>query len=71
MLGQLLLLITIFQKQPNKILTYCSIAALGLLLVLILLIGLMSWNYKMICSTLSFVIVAVLVIKSANQPKKQ
>ncbi|MBK9109095.1 MAG: hypothetical protein IPM92_12205 [Saprospiraceae bacterium] len=62
MMGQLILVFTLFQKTPNKILTYISIGGLGLLLLLILLIGLMNLNFKMILSTLPFIVISVLTI---------
>lgn len=62
MVGQAMLLITLFQKQPNKVLTYISIGGLGILLGFIFVIGLMGLNYKMIFSTIPFLAVAVLAI---------
>lgn len=62
MVGQTMLLITLFQKQPGKVLTYISIGGLGILLGFIFVIGLMGLNYKMIFSTIPFLVVAVLAI---------
>lgn len=61
-LAQVILVITLFQKQPGKILTYISIGCLGLLLGFMFIIGLMSLNYKIIISTIPFLTVAVLTI---------
>ena len=63
LLAQIILCITLFQKEPSKILTYISIAGLGLLLVFMLLIGLLSLKYKIIISTIPFIVVAVLTIR--------
>jgi len=65
--GQVLLLITLFQKRPSKLLTYLSIAALGLLLGFMFIIGLMSLNYKIILSTLPFIVTAVITIKHSRK----
>lgn len=60
MLGQVLLLITLFQKSPGKIITFIGLACIGLLLVFMFAIGLMSWNVKILISTIPFLIVAFL-----------
>lgn len=61
--GQLLALVTLFQKKPSKTLTYISIASIGLLLVFLFLIGLISFNYKILLSTIPFLVVSVLAIR--------
>jgi hypothetical protein len=65
--GQILLLFTLFQKSPGKILTCISIGGLGLLLGFMFIIGLMSLNIKITISTIPFLIVAILTIR--NQKK--
>lgn len=61
--GQLLLLITLFQKQPSKVLTLVGLSSLSLLLLLIFIIGLMSFNWKMLLSAVPFILVAILTIR--------
>lgn len=61
--GQILLLLTLFQKKPNKIMTYISIAMLGCLLYLMLFIGIISLNYKIIISTLPFLFISIAIIR--------
>jgi hypothetical protein len=63
MLGQLLLLITLFLKKPSKLLNYTGIICLSLLLVMVLLTGLVSLNYKIICSTLPFFVTVFYTVK--------
>lgn len=63
MLGQVILLITLFQKKPNKILTYSSIAGLGLLLGFMFIIGIMSLNFKILLSTLPFLILGFITFR--------
>lgn len=63
LVGQILLLITLFQKTPNKTLSFISIAGLGLLLGFMFIIGLLSLNFKVIISTIPFIIVSVLAIR--------
>jgi type IV secretory pathway VirB6-like protein len=62
LVGQILLLVTLFQKKPSKLLTLLSIGGLGILMGLMFVIGLMSLNYKIIFSTVPFLIVAVITI---------
>lgn len=61
--GQIVLLVTIFQKKPSAVLTIVGLSGLALLLLLMLLIGVMSVNYEMIFYTLPFIIVAILTIR--------
>ena len=61
-IGQLLLLITVFQKKPNKILTYIGIGSLGLLIGFMTLIGIIGKNPKIFFSTIPFLVFALMVI---------
>jgi hypothetical protein len=65
--GQILLLLTLFQKKPNKIMTYISIATLGCLLYFMLFIGLISFNYKIIISTLPFLFISIVIVRLGYQ----
>jgi hypothetical protein len=58
-IGQLLLIITLFQKNPSRILTYTGIFALAFLLVFLFVIGVISLNIKIIASTIPFLSVSV------------
>lgn len=69
LVGQILLLFTLFQKIPSKFLTYISIAGLGLLFGFMFLIGLISMNYKIIFSTIPFLTVTVLTIRHYGKRK--
>jgi hypothetical protein len=61
-LGQVLLLVTLFQKTPSKILTYLGIAGLGLLFGMMVLAGIFGGNMKIILSTLPFLGTAAWVV---------
>ncbi len=67
LLGQVLLLITIFQKEPSRWLTYIGIGSLSLLLLLMAFIGAISLNFKILLSTVPFFITAVLAIMAARK----
>lgn len=62
MLGQVLLLITLFQKSPWKSLTFAGMGCIGVLLVFIFFIGIVAPNFKMLASTLPFLGVSILAI---------
>lgn len=62
LLGQLLLVITLFQRTPGKILTYTGVVCLGMLMVFLFAIGSLAGNSKMIFYSLPFIVVATLSI---------
>ena len=62
LLGQLLLLITLFQKNPSKIITFLGMAGVGLLLLFMFVIGLISLNFNVLASTIPFLVIAILTI---------
>lgn len=68
-LGQLLLLVTIFQKTPGKKLTYAAIACLSCIMLLLLFIGLLGLKLKMILCSLPFVLTAVITIVNYKRQK--
>ncbi len=61
--GQLLLIFTLFQKEPGKVLSYIGIASLAVLLVFMFFIGIISFNFKVILSTLPFILFSILAIR--------
>ncbi len=54
LLGQVLLLITLFQKKPNRLLTFLGIGGIGVLLLFVFAISVMNLNLKTLVSTLPF-----------------
>lgn len=63
LLGQVLLLTTLFQKAPNKRMIYFSIGCLGLLLGFMLFIGLYTKNFRIVVSTIPFLVTALFAIR--------
>lgn len=61
--GQILLVTTLFQKSPNKILTFIGIGGIGVLLGLMFVIGLISLNFKILLSTIPFLVIGYLTIR--------
>jgi len=62
--GQLLLVITLFQSRPGKWLTYAGIGCLSLLLGFMFIIGVIDFQYKILLSTLPFIIVAIFSMRN-------
>jgi hypothetical protein len=68
LVGQLLLLFTLFQKTPSRLLTYLGLTGLSLIMLMVLVVGVLSRNLGIICSALPFIMVAIFVLK-ANRKK--
>lgn len=60
--GQLILLFTLFQKIPGRLLTFIGLGCLSVLLLFMFLIGVISFNYKILLSTVPFIITAILTM---------
>jgi hypothetical protein len=61
-IGQLLLALTLFQKQPGKVLTFTAIAGIGILILMMLVIGCMGLNFKIALSTIPYLLIATFTI---------
>ena len=68
--GQLVLLVTLFQKKPNKVLTFIGIGGLGVLLGLMFVIGLIALKFKILFSTIPFLVIAFLTIRYYSRLRK-
>ncbi|MBK6823495.1 MAG: hypothetical protein IPG87_11065 [Saprospiraceae bacterium] len=71
LVGQILLLVSVFQNKPSHLLTYIGMACLALLLGFMFVIGILSLNYKIIFSTLPFLVVAGTAIFHYRKIKMQ
>jgi hypothetical protein len=67
LLGQLILLFTLFQKQPGKVLIYIGIGCLGILLALLLFIGIIDLNYSILFSAVPFFVVAFFTFRQLRK----
>ena len=63
MLGQVLLLITLFQHKPGRMMTTIAIGSISLLFLLIFAIGCMSLNFKILFSSVPFLTLAFFTLK--------
>src|SRR5690606_7351199 len=69
LLGQIILLFTLFQKQPSKIFTYIGLGCIGILLLFMFVIGIISMNFKILFSTLPFLFIGVWIIRDYRKRK--
>lgn len=67
MIGQLLLFITLFQKMPGKWPTFIGMGMLSLIILMILLIGILGMNWKMILSAIPFLVFSVIIIRNRRK----
>lgn len=67
--GQVVLLATLFQKEPGKALTLIGLGCIAILLVFICFIGLISLNSKIVLSTLPFIAVGVFVVRELRRKR--
>ena len=68
--AQIMLLINMIKRKPNKVIAFTAIAGLGILFGLMFIIGLMSLNFKIIISTIPFLIVVFLIVRQYRKHKK-
>jgi hypothetical protein len=61
--GQLIILYSLFQKIPGRVLTIVGLACLSLIMLMLLLIGTLALNSKIIISSLPFIITGVFVLQ--------
>jgi hypothetical protein len=65
--GQLALVFTLFQKSPSRSITLVGVIGIGVLLVFMLIIGLLSLNFKIALSTIPFLILAFVSLFSLKR----
>lgn len=63
LIGQLILVFTLFQKSPNRFLTFVGMIGIGILLMLMFAIGAMTLNFYIVLSTVPFLMVSVLTVR--------
>ncbi|MFY8005339.1 MAG: hypothetical protein ACOVNR_10850 [Chitinophagaceae bacterium] len=59
LIGQVLLFITLFLQQPKKLLTIIGVSSVGLLLFLMLFIGIIDTNFKILISVTPFWVLVI------------
>lgn len=61
--GQLMLVFTLFQRTPGKGLTLTGLACISILLVFMFIVGVMALSWKIVLSTLPFLLVGFWVVR--------
>ena len=69
-IGQVLLLITLFQKKPNWLYTILSLIFLGVLNVFIFVVGLLSLNMKITIASFPIIVISILILKQIRTRRK-
>jgi len=63
LLGQILLLLTLVQKNPNIVMTYIGIGGIGIIMALLFLIGCLNVNFMILFSTIPFLVICFYTIR--------
>lgn len=61
--GQIMILYTIFQKQPSRTLSLAGLACLSTIMLLLFFIGIYGPNYKILGSTIPFLFAGIFVLR--------
>lgn len=62
-IGQLVLIVSLFQKTPGKVITLSGVACLSTIMLMILLAGSLAGNFRIVLSSLPFLITAGFVLR--------
>lgn len=68
--GQIMLLYSLFQKDPSKRLTLIALGCLSVLILFITFVGVLSRNYKVVLSTIPFISFAVAALRVNRRTNK-
>lgn len=60
--GQVILILTLFQKKPSRILTILGIAFLTFLLGFIFIVGILGANFRIVFSTVPFLVLSAIAV---------
>ncbi|MBS1508003.1 MAG: hypothetical protein JSS79_15285 [Bacteroidetes bacterium] len=64
LLGQLILVVTLFQKEPSRWLSFLGMGCIGVIMAMLLLIGVMGMKVGIALSTVPFLVVGFFVVKA-------
>lgn len=70
LIGQALLLITLFQQRPSRMLSLAGLACLSLIVLFVFVIGLMSGKLLIAASTLPFIVCGIFVLRAQRPPNR-
>jgi hypothetical protein len=70
LIGQILILISVFNSNHSNGLIFLGIKLLGVIVLLILIFGIFLLNLKMIVSTIPFIVVVILYIVKVKSKRR-
>ncbi len=62
-LGQILILVSVFQRNPGRLLTLLGLGCLSIIILFLFFIGIISPNFRILISTVPFIVTAIFVLK--------
>jgi hypothetical protein len=69
--GQILLLFTLVQQEPGRLLSYIGAGCISFLMLFIFVVGVMSANLKIVASTLPFLLTGVIAVRTLRNVRSQ
>ena len=63
LIGQIILLYTLFQRKPGRILSFIALGCLSTLMVMILFVGVITTNVRIAGSAIPFLVTGILVLR--------
>lgn len=63
LIGEILLIITLFQKKISKVLLFTGMACLSVIMIIIFVVGIASLNIKIFASSIPFFIISFIILK--------
>lgn len=67
LLGQILVIIILFQRNPSKIAILISLSCLSILVLLIFIVGCIGLNYKIVLSTIPCIAISLYILTNIKK----
>lgn len=64
LIGELLLIINLFQAKPSKLLLLTGMVCLSVIMLIIFIVGIASLNIKVLASSIPFLVIAFIILKT-------
>ncbi len=71
LIGEILLIITLFQGKPSKKLLFTGMACLSVIMFIIFIVGITSLNIKIFASSIPFFIIGFIILKMTVKFKRK
>lgn len=66
--GQLILLFSIFQKMPGRVITLVGLGCLSTIMLMLFIVGIMTSNARIFLSTIPFMVTGILTLRYKETP---